>query len=66
LGEDNVLITASNKAVKLWPMKESKAEPQVFSKSDRIAFDRLQISGKMLIGQSDKAKTIAIWDLETK
>jgi hypothetical protein len=41
LGGDDVLITASNKAVKLWPMKESKAEPQVFSKSERMAFNRL-------------------------
>jgi urocanate hydratase len=66
MGEDDVLITASNKAVKLWPMKESKAEPQVFAKSDRMIFDRLQINGKMLIGFSDKSKTIAIWDIETK
>ena len=25
MGKEDVLITASNKAVKLWPMKESKA-----------------------------------------
>lgn len=63
LGEEEVLITASNKAVKLWPMKESKGEPKVFAKSDRLVVDKLSISGKQLIGFADKNKTIAVWDL---
>jgi hypothetical protein len=66
MGKEDVLITASNKAVKLWPMKESKAEPKIFAKSDRVQFDRLQINGKLLVGLSDKAKTIAVWDLNTQ
>jgi hypothetical protein len=47
-------------------MKESKAEPKIFAKSDRVQFDRLQINGKLLVGLSDKAKTIAVWDLNTQ
>lgn len=66
VGEEDALITASNKAVKLWPMKESKAEPKIFAKSDKAEFNHLQIEGKLLIGLSDKHKTIAVWDLETQ
>lgn len=66
MGEQDMLITASNKAVKLWPMKENKAEPKIFAKSDRIVFDRLQINGKLLVGLSDKTKTIAVWDIATQ
>jgi hypothetical protein len=31
-----------------------------------VQFDRLQINGKLLVGLSDKAKTIAVWDLNTQ
>jgi hypothetical protein len=60
-----VLISASNKAVKMWPMKESKGEPKVFAKSDKIVVDKLSISDKLLIGMAEKNKTIAIWNLDT-
>lgn len=65
LGQEDVLITASNKAVKMWPMKESKGEPKVFAKSDRLVVDRLSIHGKVLVGMADKNKAIAVWDIET-
>lgn len=59
------MITASNKALKLWVL-ESKTEPKIYQKSDKILVDKIHIYNEWVIGLSTRTKSLAIWNLETQ